>query len=565
MIGIGISFPSGRYHATPWGRHVNEGAPEWPPSPWRLLRALVATWKRKLAVIADDDQMKALLSMLATPPTFLLPPAGAAHSRHYMPIGLNFSSAAKPLIQTTLVFDAFVTVTRPTYGEDGGISNPHESEVWMRWPDAVLDAQQRKLLGTLLTHLSFLGRAEAWCEARLLDEGDIQARSDAIRCSPLGERSSERGAELVQVLCPTPSEAFQNDKFSELQRKTSRQGKVTEEIRRTAPRYDPDWHLCAETLWLRDRHWSDPPGSRWVRYARPADCFRIAPRAPVRRVAKDKPQVARFALDSAVLPLVTATLPAAEDARRNLMGILGGRFKTPEGDKAKSAIFSGKDADGKPLSGHGHAYYLPTDQDGDGRLDHLTIFAADGFGPREIQALDRLREIKNREREESGHPLGVLLLGLNTFERLHPGPLQEAREWISATPFLAPRFPKKNGAKRDAPELLHDPRAFVAATLREELTRLIERHPDLANVSTDAVEIRPLLDETNQHFRLPQDRGAGLRPIQFKRFRQKRGDDGGRRAAGFFRLIFPQPIRGPVALGHSSHFGLGLFVPVVTH
>jgi len=53
MIGISVSFPSGRFHATPWGRHVNEGATEWPPSPWRFLRALVAAWKRKL-----DDQLR---------------------------------------------------------------------------------------------------------------------------------------------------------------------------------------------------------------------------------------------------------------------------------------------------------------------------------------------------------------------------------------------------------------------------------------------------------------------------------------------------------------------------
>ncbi len=35
---IKLTFPAGRYHATPWGRHVNEGVAEWPPSPWRLLR-----------------------------------------------------------------------------------------------------------------------------------------------------------------------------------------------------------------------------------------------------------------------------------------------------------------------------------------------------------------------------------------------------------------------------------------------------------------------------------------------------------------------------------------------
>jgi CRISPR-associated protein Csb2 len=41
---LALRFPLGRYHATPWDRSANEGTTEWPPSPWRLLRALVATW-----------------------------------------------------------------------------------------------------------------------------------------------------------------------------------------------------------------------------------------------------------------------------------------------------------------------------------------------------------------------------------------------------------------------------------------------------------------------------------------------------------------------------------------
>ena len=42
MPTLQLRFPGGRYHATPWGHHVNEGLIEWPPSPWRLLRALIA-------------------------------------------------------------------------------------------------------------------------------------------------------------------------------------------------------------------------------------------------------------------------------------------------------------------------------------------------------------------------------------------------------------------------------------------------------------------------------------------------------------------------------------------
>ena len=47
MTVIELHFLAGRYHSTPWGRHVNEGQPEWPPSPLRLLRALYDAWRRK--------------------------------------------------------------------------------------------------------------------------------------------------------------------------------------------------------------------------------------------------------------------------------------------------------------------------------------------------------------------------------------------------------------------------------------------------------------------------------------------------------------------------------------
>jgi CRISPR-associated protein Csb2 len=132
------------------------------------------------------------------------------------------------------------------------------------------------------------------------------------------------------------------------------------------------------------------------------------------------------------LPLATETLPVAEAARRTLMGIYGRQFPQPDGSKGQSAIFSGKDATGQPLEGHGHAYYLPTDEDGDGRLDHLTVVAVDGFGPGELRALDCLRDLKSRERERSGHPLRVQPLGFGRSDDYQPWPLRPSQDWVSA-------------------------------------------------------------------------------------------------------------------------------------
>jgi CRISPR-associated protein Csb2 len=535
MIGISVSFPSGRFHATPWGRHVNEGAPEWPPSPWRFLRALVATWKRKLDDQLSQADVEVLLRALIAPPQFVLPPASTGHTRHYMPW------FKKGPGDKTLVFDAFVSL-------------PQEAQIGMVWPDATLPECQREQLAMVLAHVNFLGRAESWCTLRMLDDGETKKLLSQVNCCITNGAPVLPTLEIVRVLCADSVTAFGNAHTPKHEH-TSGRGKAKTTV--VTPLYDPDWHLCMETLELHDKNWSDPPGSRWVAYARRRDCFKIEPTRRAYRPSNERNmQVARFALDSTVLPLVAETLPVAESARRMLMGIYGRNFPLPDGSKGRSAIFAGKTNDGEPQQGHGHAYYLPTDEDGDGRLDHLTIVAADGFGTGELKALDWLRELKSREREDSGHPLRVLLLGLGRLDDYCVGPLRPSEAWVSATPFIAPRHLKKRGTKHDPVECWNSPATFLGTVLREELARLLARRPNLADVPPDSIRIKPLTDEHGV-FRI-----ANLRPIQFKRFRQKRGDDGGNRPAGAFRICFPRPIHGPIALGHSSHFGLGLFVPI---
>ncbi len=122
MLSIELRFPTGRYHATPWDQHVNEGGVEWPPSPWRLLRALVATWHLKASHEIDATELTSLIEALAeTPPTYRLPTAIGAHTRHYMPIG----KLDKGIEKTTKVFDTFVHLEsfqlRPDHLVDAGV------------------------------------------------------------------------------------------------------------------------------------------------------------------------------------------------------------------------------------------------------------------------------------------------------------------------------------------------------------------------------------------------------------------------------------------------------------
>lgn len=548
MIAISLRFLAGRYHATPWGRHVNEGAVEWPPSPWRILRAMVATWKRTLPELPQDE-VEPILRALVAPPEFTLPPASTGHTRHYMPW------YKKGPDDRTLVFDAFAVV-------------PRGAMLIVRWPEASLDNAHRATFARILDNLNTLGRSESWCEAKLLSDEEVAkyvaAGPERLRhlSTPLTEHGVPSDTEVVRLLCPDPVGAFADDHVATVTTKTEGRGRNRHTREQRSTIYDPAWNLCMETLQLHEERWSDPPGARWVRYVRPRGCFKIEPGARSRRRSSPqlRTQVARYALDSTVLPLVTETLPVGEAARRALMSIHG-RLMEQNGTRGRSAVLSGKDAAGNPLTGHAHAYYLPTDEDGDGRIDHLTVFARDGFGPAERRALDRLRNITTGRKGEEHHPLRLLFLGMGTLDEYAPGPVRKSKVWVSRTPYVATRYAKTRGRNRVA---ISSPQAraqFLMADLRAQLGVV---RPDFVNAGAGSFTIAPEWDENGVFYvRWGEGDSYRLRPIQFRRFRSKPGDDGGRRLSGAFRIEFPTEVSGPIALGHSSHFGLGLFIPAI--
>jgi len=532
-IGIGIRFPSGRYHATQWGRHVNEGVPEWPPSSWRLLRALVAVWKRKL----DDDPscdiavMRPLLEKLSAPPHFALPPVGTGHTRHYMPTH----------DKKTKVFDVFVALDK-------------QDEIAFFWPDVNISDAESRALSALLQNMNVFGRAESWCEARLLDAEAVIKLEQKVNCRPLKDHA-QPDQEIVRVLCADPLTAFENEHTAKT-KITSGSGKTKQQV--VLPVYEPDWHLCMETLELHKQKWSDPPGSSWVPYVRESNCFAVEQKRELRSFKRPLITMARYMLDSTVLPLVQDTLPVAEQTRRQLMGIYRSREERRFREKGiddfaqpRSEVFSGKNAEGVPLKDHAHVYILPADEDKDGRIDHITVIARMGFDRSELEAIDQLRELK---RGQNAPKIDLVLVGLGGYDSTQGALLfEESREWISATPFIATRYQKARGQKRDKPELLgiENRHVFTQKVLREELERLSQLRDDIPDAREIIIE--------------PVDRiGAhGLRTIQFKRSRIKRGADGAQRPAGGFRIVFPAPVNGPICLGHSAHFGLGMFTPVL--
>lgn len=334
MIGIELSFPTGRFHATPWGRNVNEGVPEWPPSSYRLARALVDVWSRKARDLPEGRFLR-VLRLLGRPPLYALPPVRFHHIRFWQ------SSNEKNPSKRQLIFDPFATC-----GEER-VLMAFEAEATTEAAD---DLQQ------LLSMLAFFGRSESWVQARAVD--CLEERE--WNCFPFDEAGPGNTA---RVACfDFPEDKNGPDCLSSL-------ATTTEELLSKG----------------RDR----PDCFRWVHYSLPGNSEETIFLGKGR--TRKKVRSALYALSSKVLPLVEETLPLAERVRSYLMGI---HKRLAGGDPARvSPRFSGKNSTGAPLHGHRHAFFQPLDIDGDGRIDHLLVHGREPFDELEITALDELREV----------------------------------------------------------------------------------------------------------------------------------------------------------------------------
>jgi CRISPR-associated protein Csb2 len=188
---------------------------------------------------------------------------------------------------------------------------------------------------------------------------------------------------------------------------------------------------------------------------------------------------------------------------------------------------------------HQHAMYLSSSDDPSnaerGFIDHLVIVARAGFCVEDVIALQRLRRLWGR----GGHDLELVLTGLGQpadfggLQQPRAPVLAESRIWKSLTPFVPTRHPKVV-------------RGVDVETIPDQLRRGCEQLLGVAPVEVSSVG----------------DRAA------WSRFRRRRFDGGGSRGPDLAfgaRLVFEQPVRGPIGLGYGAHFGLGLFVAVDDH
>ncbi|MFQ3581967.1 MAG: type I-U CRISPR-associated protein Csb2 [Chloracidobacterium sp.] len=525
MPTVKLRFPGGRYHATPWGHHVNEGLIEWPPSPWRLLRALIACGFSSQGWTEVPPIARQLIEDLAKVlPLYCLPTASAAHSRHYMPYIEGKDQ------KTTLVFDTW--------------ANVGDGEILIHWP-CELDAAEAELLGTLTSSLGYLGRSESWVEAELTDE--VPAEWNAEPCQEGERRNLSWEWEQVSLMAAIPPNRYSTWQKQQVEAalapyplpegKKKATAKLLKDREKALEPYPPDLLSCLtkDTAWWKGHGWSQPPGSQRVIYWRRSDALQVGvPTTPrqfhARTVTTMLLAITTASGNRSALPPITRTLPQAELFHRAIIGRLGNshRVNCPE--------LTGKDEFDRPLRRHHeHAHTIPVDLDGDGRLDHIIVYAKMGLREAAQRAIRTLRRTWTKG---GAGDLQVAVVGSGDLDMLRRlptplslqinamlGPPEGAQVWESVTPFVLPKTPDRRS------------RRSVTGQVNAELVS--RRLPEAASV-----EIDPELTRALRHF--VRRRAHGGVPPKVD--------------AGYgLRLRFSEPVRGPLLLGYAAHYGLGLF------
>ena len=309
--------------------------------------------------------------------------------------------------------------------------------------------------------------------------------------------------------------------------------------------------LSLDTADHKDRGWSPPPAAREAVYARapaaaPGVVARPAGRRRPARTGRQLPTVARFLLAGRPLPRIEDAVRIGELMRRAALAQFGWRRDEAKDRWIPKAPWevSGRDADGRPLRdpAHQHAFWLPEDADGDGWIDHVSVFVAGGMN-RDVQAgLDRITRLwlgpKQRSEAVDAEPGSVKewRLALEGFGR--PADfaggahiLGASRRWRSVTPFLASGHLKTAG-------------------YAGEVRRLLKRRGlDVTGVRVD--ELKTI-----------EVGGTRRRAIHFHRFRSRGREVQPDAAGALLGIGLPKAIEGPLAAGYGSHFGLGLFAAV---
>lgn len=496
------TFPLGRFHATPWRANpFDDPYGEWPPSPWRLVRAIVARWYQwaRETGESDTESLERLIAAFCKSKVSFFLPVEARRGRavrHYQPVDFSWKPKENKKGTIPQERDYGSTLVQDNYW-----SVPPASPVWWfldgdEWSDDLLDVLDR-----CLERIVYFGRAETLTELRRCAQPDLkrncelagvqQSRNDVPVLVPLP------GASLAQIQCITDQ--------PDVRGSTVPPGAVRKFAHRppSAP--------------LRSAAWASVPSS--------------SPR-----------HLIQFAITGAVLPEMRTICRVTSTFRQRALDHLVQRCtgnpkirwrQAPVEAREQAVLLSGLDPEKGVLKNHEHAWFLVWPEAGvPARL--LVWRSRTPFTVEEEAALLAAAE---RRIEWGTIPTrgawSVRLLPLDAAVPPPPGfDGQSCRAWETLTPYVPPRHRFRHGKPREGED--------VAGQLLRELEA---RGWPIAGARVDVLGS-------------PQWTAVHLPPGK-RRSHAFIGD-----RAGFgARIVFSEPVGGPIILGHSGHFGVGLFAP----
>lgn len=495
------TFPLGRFHATPWAVNpFDDPHGEWPPSPWRLARAIAARWyqwAREADQQPEGTELEKLLEAFCKSSfSFHLP----AHSfkgaslRQYLPQEFGWHPAEKKKAGTRSY--------NTSLAQDNYWCMPPDADsaiCWLldgnRWNDSLLATLDR-----CLERMTYFGRAESFTRIER-----TTANAPESNCT-LREERGLVGAGAVPVLVPRPDAS-------------------RDQIEGLTGNLNP----------------STPPGAR-VMYARRPSRPSVQER-PKRPLRPREPNLLQFAIGWNVAPrrqvVVRLTSRFRGAVIKKLLEIRSGDPKmtwSRASADIREAIryMTGKDAAGMPLGEpHQHAEFLAwCENDRPTRL--LVWRDRIPFDEDEQVAIFRAA---SREFAWAGHGPDTWRVKLIPLDNAVPPPpgfnRAPAKAWKSLTPYVPPRHHLRGGKSR--------PNESIEAQIRRELkARGFLNGNHVAVLVGDAAWV------------------AAHVPRSQRSSRSGTGDRLGYQIV----LRFDAAVRGPLRLGHSGSFGLGLFSPV---
>lgn len=526
-VTISVRFPHGRYHATGWDSAANSGDVEWPPSPWRLARALLSVWHTRLPDIAPEV-IGQVLDVLRDPPTYWLPPVSAEHTRHYLP-QRGHRGGDKP--DTTMTLDACVHV------------DPAQRVV-ISWPGREVSPPVREALASLLVGLPYLGRAESVCEAQLLPVGaQFDELDEAGWCGPDAAGSH-------RVLC------------------------LAEDTTRADLEVRPDDMRAAKRRF--------PQGSRWVAYPRPL-------RAPDNRRAREHESGQESGIvgrptgvggSTALVEVLRWRLTAGAPflAKNGLLateGLRAPRVRRAGDTDPRIHGHRHRDEQGRPLTFDPHRgahwlwlegedraefrafHWIPEVAQGGGSVPprrlvrDVALWVPDGIDPGQLPSLLSGGLLDPDGYSPAGYvpsPLHLVAIG-SAKDALPEMTSRGSTEWVSATPFLSVRHRRKNESFEE----------FLEDDVRREWARrqTEDDGPRIVEVESVDAEFDPWANG-RRGWTADYRQKRWLVP---RRTARSRGSLDPTYDA-MVRIRLDRPVTGPVSLGGSCHFGFGLFMPI---